>query len=162
MINASRLGLQIAVSLAGLVPVYAGSSGAIVGLDFFSLSGGESAESHVRYLSGLLLGIGLMFWSCVPRIETKTIIFRTLTLIVFAGGLARLAGLGDWTPTGVTIFALIMELIVTPLLCFWQAQVAAQAAYVSENETLLRASSEYGAMPPKKERRRSHPSTGSG
>ncbi|MEZ0170256.1 hypothetical protein [Microvirga sp. TS319] len=40
-----------------------------------------SAESHFRFLSDLLLGIGLCFWSTLPPIEDKTRRFRLLTLL---------------------------------------------------------------------------------
>ena len=54
--------LQVAVALAGLVPVSAGALGAVDRL-------GLHAGSHGRYLSGLLLAIGLIFWWTVPAIE---------------------------------------------------------------------------------------------
>ena len=49
------------------------------------------SATHAAYLSGLLLGIGLGFWSLIPRIETEGRIFTLLTGIVMLGGLARLA-----------------------------------------------------------------------
>jgi hypothetical protein len=88
-----------------------------------------SADSHFRYLSGLHMGIGILFWTCVPGIEAKTTLFRFLTLVVALGGLARLLG---WALTGLPSFlmlaALAVELLVTPLLCLWQARVAARAS----------------------------------
>lgn len=119
MIN-KRL-LQICVAIAGLVPVAAG----VWGL-FGGLHGSDAGlMSQERYLSGLLLGIGLVFWSTVPGIETKGATFRLLTLIVVAGGLCRLIGvaLGDGL-SGSVVGPLAMELAVTPLLCLWQARLA--------------------------------------
>jgi hypothetical protein len=118
--------LQIAVAIGGLVPVSAGLAGILLGPD---LSGTTAAsldlDSHFRYLSGLLLGIGLAFWSTVPGIERKGTIFRLLTVIVFTGGLARLYGVFVYGLPGYPmIFALGMELVVTPLLCLWQARLA--------------------------------------
>jgi hypothetical protein len=84
-----------------------------------------SAESHFRFLSGLLLGIGLCFWSTLPAIEAKTNRFRLLTLLIVIGGLGRLVGLGlTGLPSLFMIGGLIMELIVTPVLCLWQTRVA--------------------------------------
>jgi len=54
---------------------------------------GIGADSHFRYLSGLLLGIGLGFWSTIPRIEANGDRFRLLSFIVVAGGLARFTSL---------------------------------------------------------------------
>jgi len=124
-----RRALQRVVALAGLVPVLGGLYGVLFGQA--GLGGGAfdiSTDSHFRYLSGLLLGIGLMFWSTIPGIETKTSLFRFLTMIVVLGGLARLLGL--WLtglPSLTMLAALGMELVVTPLLCLWQIRVANRA-----------------------------------
>ena len=82
-------------------------------------------DSHVRYLSGLLLAIGLTFWSSIPRIEDRTTLVRLLTAMVVLGGLARAIGfsVSGWPGTGMA-FGLAMELVVTPLLCLWQGRVA--------------------------------------
>lgn len=122
--------LQRAVAVATLVPVIAGGFGVLFGLRV--LTGdtvGVSADSHVRYLSGLLLGIGLLFWYTLPRIEEHTGLFRFLTLIVVLGGLSRLAGLFvTGIPSLGMLGGLVMELVVTPLLCLWQTRVANRAA----------------------------------
>jgi hypothetical protein len=119
----AKLLLQIAVGAGGFVPVSAGFAGMMLGP---AITGPEPAsidlDSHFRYLSGLLFGIGLAFWSTIPTIERRGQLFRILTAIVFIGGLARLYGIAlhGW-PGGPMIFGLIMELAVTPLLCIWQA-----------------------------------------
>ena len=118
--------LQQVVAVAAAVPVVAGLFGVLFG---HGITGDQnpsvSADSHFRFLSGLLLGIGLCFWSTVPSIEEKTTFFRFLTLIIVLGGLARLLGL--WItglPSLFMLLALFLELIVTPALCFWQTRVA--------------------------------------
>jgi len=84
-----------------------------------------SAESHFRYLSGLLLGIGLGFWSTLPSIEIRTGRFRLLTLLVVIGGLSRLIGLAlTGVPSLFMLGGLIVELVVAPVLCLWQTRVA--------------------------------------
>lgn len=116
--------LQIAFALAGLVPVTAGAAGALCPEALF-FAHRPSALTHGAYLSGLLLGIGLAFWSLVPTIERQTRAITILTAIVVLGGLARLvlaARLGAWGPS-VTL-PLVMELAVTPALCLWQHRVA--------------------------------------
>src|ERR1700712_5652597 len=89
-----RSWLQKVVGVAGLVPVCAGLYGVVFGT---ALTGDAtlsiSGDSHYRYLSGLLLGIGLLFWSGIPAIEVRRGRFQLLTLIVVVGGLARLGGL---------------------------------------------------------------------
>jgi hypothetical protein len=51
-----------------------------------------SGDSHYRYLSGLLLGIGLLFWSCIPGIEAKTGRSQCLTLSSSWAGWPALRG----------------------------------------------------------------------
>ncbi len=125
--------LQIAVAAGGIVPVSAGLAGVILGP---SMADGSiqatDLDSHFRYLSGLLLGIGLAFWGTVPGIERKGTVFKLLTAIVFTGGLARLYGvLTQGPPGGPMIFGLGMELVVTPLLCLWQARLASNTLHIN-------------------------------
>lgn len=125
MAGRERRWLQYAVAVAGIVPVAAGLTGALLGAgltgDRISITG----DSHYRYLSGLLLGLGLIGWSCIPAIEAKTGRLQLLTLIVVVGGLSRLLGLGlTGLPSFPMILALGMELAVTPLICLWQMRVA--------------------------------------
>ncbi|WP_368040548.1 DUF4345 domain-containing protein [Roseicella sp. DB1501] len=117
--------LQSAILVFGLVPVLAGLAGMILGAGFIADAADPSLDSHVRYLSGLLFGIGVAFWTSAPRIETMGSRFRLLTAVVFAGGLARLVGIVVvGIPSNSAVLALGMELVVTPLLCLWQARVA--------------------------------------
>lgn len=125
--NASteRRCLQVAVAVAGCVPVFAGAAGVLLGPHMTNDTASLGLDSHMRYLSGLLLGIGLVFWWNIPRIERAGALFRVLTLIVFIGGLARLFGMvTQGVPPGAMLFGLAMELGVTPALCWWQARVA--------------------------------------
>jgi len=123
--------LRVVVGIAGIVPVAAGLSGMIRGA---AMLGGHSVanltlDSHLRYLSGLLLAIGLGFWSTIPAIEGQTARFRLLTALVVVGGVGRLLGiLIEGLPPVPMLFGLAMELGVTPLLCLWQGRVARGAA----------------------------------
>jgi hypothetical protein len=114
--------------LAGIVPVSAGAAGVILGARMAG-GAGTDLDSHVRYLSGLLLGIGLVFWSMIPAIEQRGRLFRALTCIVAIGGFGRLLGLFVvGLPSPPMVAALGMELIVTPLLCLWQWRMATSPA----------------------------------
>ncbi len=127
-VDPERRRLQIAVCLACVVPISAGLAGMLTGVRFITPGASLDLDSHTRYLSGLLFGLGLIFLSCVPRIEETGDRFRLATVPVVIGGLARLLGvvLMGW-PTLPMSLALIMELIVTPGLAFWQSRVAARA-----------------------------------
>jgi hypothetical protein len=123
----SKRALQCAVALGGFVPVLAGLAGVVAGLamidDFQNVP--ISLDSHYRYLSGLLLGIGLLFWATIPDIEKKEKQFRLLTCIVVIGGSGRLWSLLTMgIPDKSMLFGLVMELVVTPLLAFWQYRLA--------------------------------------
>lgn len=119
--------LQIAVAIGTTVPIAAGAAGMLLGPRLLGPGavGSVDLDSHFRYLSGLLLGIGLGYLSTIPRIETHGGRFRLLTGIVVAGGAGRLLSLltiGPGSPA--MLAALCMELLVTPALALWQRRVA--------------------------------------
>ena len=112
--------LQAAVALAATLPIAAGAWNVLHGLN-----GADAwAINHERYLSGLLLAIGLGFWSTIADIEAKTARFRLLTFIVLIGGLCRLLGVAMGDPASPAVLvALAMELGVTPALCILQGRL---------------------------------------
>jgi hypothetical protein len=112
-----------------LIPVSAGIAGIYLGPQFVDAAVSITADSHFRYLSGLLFGIGLLFWSAIPRIEASGKLFRILTFLVFIGGLGRLWSLvAVGIPSLKMLSALAMELVVTPLLCWWQSRISKSRA----------------------------------
>jgi hypothetical protein len=114
--------LQAAILLACIVPLAAGLDGIRRGA---GVAADPGFDSHVRYLSGLLFGIGIAFAALTPRVETAGPVFRVLAAIVFVGGLARLwAAFAVGWPDAVMAGALVMELAVTPALALWQWRVA--------------------------------------
>jgi hypothetical protein len=119
--------LQILILLGALVPVYGGAVGVLRGAAAFGAWPGAAADSQTRYLSGLLLGVGLAYAACVPTIVRRTREIRLLTGLVLLGGLARLAGVFLAGSPGHMAWTLGMELFVAPALALWQARVAAQS-----------------------------------
>ena len=118
--SVGRRAAQASFAVAGIVPVVAGLWGV-----FHPFAGSVgSLLNHGRYLSGLLLAIGLAFWAAIPEIERLTTRIRVLTAVVVIGGVCRLLGvvMGDLLSPSVA-GALVMELGVTPLLCFWQSRL---------------------------------------
>jgi uncharacterized membrane protein YfcA len=124
--------LQVVVALGCVVPLLAGGSGIVHGPAMLHGAGNglpADLDSHFRYLSGLLLAIGIGFASCIPGIERKTARFRLLAFLVFTGGLGRLVSyLSVGAPGGGHMFGLAMELVVVLLLVLWQTRVAAAPA----------------------------------
>lgn len=123
--------LQIFIALGSTVPLLAGGAGMVLGADM--LSGvaepvPPDLDSHMRYLSGLLFGIGLGFLSCIPGIEGKGRRFHLLGAIVLIGGVGRALSLFDVGMPGLGHrFGLAMELGTVPLLMLWQWRVARRA-----------------------------------
>jgi len=118
--------LQILVAIACLVPLSAGSLGVLHGPGWVKgVAAPIDLDSHFRYLSGIFLGVGIAFASCVPAIERKGPRLRMLGCFVVLGGLARLFSLVSvGVPSFGHQFGLCMELGVTPALVAWQAHVA--------------------------------------
>jgi hypothetical protein len=117
--------LQASIAIAGIVPVGGGLWGVLGRMS----TTGALSTSNARYLSGLLLGIGLTFWIAIPTIERRGTIVRGLAAIVVLGGLARLAGavLVTGFPPSVSL-PLVMELGVTPLIALWRERVERRLA----------------------------------
>jgi hypothetical protein len=109
--------LPIAIRLAALVPILAGGAGALLGPAFLGEPAGPATASHLRYLSGLLLAVGLAAWWCAGDLAARRSTFCLLCGAVVLGGLARLGGLAiDGAPPWPHQLALVMELGVVPLL----------------------------------------------
>jgi hypothetical protein len=121
--------LQAILAVVSLIPLSAGLAGIWTGPHFYDLTASISADSHMRYLSGLLFGLGIVVWWIIPRVEKPSEAFGTLTAIVFVGGLARLWSLLHvGVPNGVMSSALFVELGLTPVLFFWHRRIARLSA----------------------------------
>ncbi|MGH6796069.1 MAG: DUF4345 domain-containing protein [Methylocella sp.] len=140
----SKRALQLAVAAGGFVPVGAGLAGMLKGPGMVDPRGGASihVDSHYRYLSGLLLGVGLGFWTTIPNIEREVRRFRLLAAIVMLGGIGRLYSLLIvGMPDPSMLFGLIMELGVTPLLAFWQYRLGSGLIDLGRRRALQRCRS---------------------
>jgi hypothetical protein len=122
--------LQISVALLTVVPILTGLAGVLHGLELLDAQASLSRDgnSHVHYLSGLLLAIGLGFWSTVPRIDAQGPRFRLLTALVLVGGLARLYGVAlAGLPAAAMVGGLVLELAITPALALWRERLERRA-----------------------------------
>jgi len=132
--------LQSTVAALALAPILAGAAGVLFGLGVFGAHADLplGADSHVRYLSGLILAIGLGFWTTVPRIEAQGPHFRILTGVVLIGGLARLYALARYgVPPRPMLAALAVELAVTPSLAIWRESLERKLARSPERTGVL-------------------------
>lgn len=120
--------LQIAFAFAGLVLVAFGLAGVFFGANFLDLSGNVVMDSYIRFLKGMLLAIGLIYWSAIPDIERHGERITLVTFILVLGAVPRLmAVIGHGVPTIGILVSLTGELIVAPLLWLWQRHVAGVA-----------------------------------
>jgi Domain of unknown function (DUF4345) len=121
--------LQIALALAGLVLVGFGLAGVFFGAYSVDLSGNVEMDSYVRFLKGMLLAIGLVYWSSIPDIERHGERISLVTFVLLLGAVPRLmAVIGHGVPTIGILVSLCGELIVAPLLWLWQRHVGGVAA----------------------------------
>lgn len=130
--------LQAVVGLACLVPLSAGLWGVALGPGW--LRGVDlvpvDLDSHFRYISGIFLGVGIGFMTCLRTIEARGDRFWLLGSLVVAGGLARLFSLITvGQPSNGHIFGLVMELGVVPCLMAWQAGFAGRWARAAAQRT---------------------------
>jgi hypothetical protein len=117
--------LQIAIAVAGLAGVGLGLTGVLFGTMYADLSGDVVLDSYVRFLKGVLLAIGLIYWSCIPQIERRGDRIALVTFILVFGTLSRLLTvIGHGVPTLGIIGNLVAGLILVPLLWLWQRHVA--------------------------------------
>src|SRR5450432_598836 len=117
--------LQIAVAVAGLAGVSLGLTGVVFGTLYADLSGDVVLDSYVRFLKGMLLAIGLIYWSCTPRIDRCGDRISLVTFILVAGTLARLMSvIGHGVPTVGIMSNVIAGLVFVPLLWLWQRHFA--------------------------------------
>jgi hypothetical protein len=116
--------LPFAIRLAACVPIMAGGAGAFLGAAFLGEAAGPATVSHMRYLSGLLLGLGLTALWCANDLDARGGTFVILCAVVTLGGCMRLAGLWlSGTPPWPHVAALVMELGVVPALWLWSRKV---------------------------------------
>jgi hypothetical protein len=121
-----RRAFQAIVLIASVVPISAGVAGVLDGPRMLHGVAATSPdlESHYRYLSGLLLGIGLAFVACVADLDRRDQLYRALSLIVIVGGLARLLGfLVHGIPGRAHQYAIVMELVIVPALLLWHTRI---------------------------------------
>ena len=119
--------LQAVMAVTLLLPLTAALSGVLVGPHFLGRPPviPTDLDSHFRYISGLFLGMLLLFASCIPHVERHGPRLRMLAFMVFIGGLFRFYSLvAIGTPSLGHLIGLGIELVELPLILVWQARLA--------------------------------------
>ncbi len=128
--------LQIALIILGLVPLITGVLG-MMGLSDPIYQGigvppNALLDSNLRFFAGLWFGLGCAVMWLVPRVESKTAVYRVLWGMIFVGGIGRLLsilyiGLPAAPFTAPFLGFTALEIIGSPLFILWQRRVAQQA-----------------------------------
>jgi hypothetical protein len=123
-----RRALQLVVLILSLLPLMVGTLGLLLGVEFYILASAAdpNLDSQFRFMSGWDVGLTIIVWWIVPRIEKETTLFRIVCLAVFLGGLGRVAA---WYFTGAPaapVMAVTAIELLVPVLIPWQAHVARQ------------------------------------
>jgi hypothetical protein len=125
----SRLALQIITGVLALIPIATGVVSMLGVKDpLYRPLGLPSApvlDSTLRFFGGVWLGLGLaLLWS-VPSIEQQGVLFRTVWIAIFLGGLGRLLSwLVIGPPPKSFIGFIVLEVVGAPLFIYWQYRVA--------------------------------------
>jgi hypothetical protein len=120
--------LQIAVAVAGLIGVGFGLAGVVFGIAFTDIFDDGAIDSSVRFYKGMLLAIGLIYWSCIPDIERRGERMSLVTFILVCGAASRLmVVIGHGVANLGMLLSLVAGLILVPLLWLWQRHVARAA-----------------------------------
>src|SRR5881227_3034068 len=120
--------LQMFVAIAGLIGVGFGLAGVVFGTAFVDIFDDGAIDSSVRFYKGMLLAIGLAYWSCIPEIERRGERMSLVTFILVCGAASRLmAVIGHGVANLGMVLSLIAGLILVPLLWLWQRHMEQQA-----------------------------------
>lgn len=123
--------LQAVMCVTLLLPLSAALAGTFGGPHFLGRPPviPTDLDSHFRYISGLFLGMLLLFVSCIPQVEQRGPRLRMLAFMVFIGGLFRFYSLvAIGTPSLGHLIGLGIELVELPLILVWQARLARRFA----------------------------------
>ncbi len=128
-------GLRVALVLAGLFTTFTGVNIAFGGIPtlgwqgvsgFFEVTDPGAfliQDSHVRFLGGVWLGIGLTLMMAPANLRRFQPALNLIFALIFLGGLARLGQLNFAVTFGPDIAgSLAAELIGMPVLYFWLAR----------------------------------------
>jgi len=90
---------------------------------------GAVVDNNFRFFGGVWAGVGLMLLYAVLRWESSVALIRFGALAIFVGGLGRVMPWfsGDMVPE-VMVPPIVLELVVMPLLVFWDSRIRAKQA----------------------------------
>lgn len=129
----ARIILRVVLALIGIVVVVLGLNVGLGGIRTLGWQGGGEfltvsdpalfavRDSHIRFIGGIWLGIGLVLAAGAVWFERLRVVLVAIAALVFVGGLTRLSG----TLSPDVLPSLALELIGFPLLGWWIARAKA-------------------------------------
>ena len=136
----NAIALRVVLILAGLIIIFTGVNTAFGGMltlgwqgqtTFFEVTDQHSylvQDSHIRFLGGLWMGIGLLFIFAARNVERQQNVLKFALVLIFLGGLARFSQMQlDITFGKEIVGSLVAELVGMPLLYFWLSRTLKKA-----------------------------------
>ncbi len=125
-----KLGLQIALGILSLIPLFFSVMGIMNGASFFMPDGGYPAaiDNQLRYLSAIYLLVTMLLWWAIPNIEKHGKMLAFICGAIFLGGLSRLISHLTVGPGIETQFAGMILELGSPIFLIWQRLVARKAS----------------------------------
>ena len=128
----SEIALRVLLVLGGAYVVFAGldfALGGIISLGWIDpplsstiadVAGFHIRDSHVRFIGGLYVGLGLVIIASAIWFQTMRITLLAVTMMFFVGGLARFSANMPEVLFGPRVRGgLALELIAMPILFYW-------------------------------------------
>lgn len=125
--------LRVAIALVGVGIVFLGLNVGLGGIRTLGWQGGTAPffsitdasifavrDSHVRFLGGVWLGVGLLMLAGSLAFQRLRTVLIALAAMIFVGGLARMSGYEPGLLFSPEIApSLFFEIVIAPLLAFW-------------------------------------------
>jgi hypothetical protein len=129
----SRRALQIVTGILGVIPISTGLVG-LLGLRDplyvrFGVVPNVVLDSNLRFFGGLWLGLGVVLFRTLPRIEREGALFRAMWGMIFLGGVGRLVSIVDaGFPPAPVLGVLALEIVGAPFFVLWHRRIERRAA----------------------------------
>lgn len=120
-----KLGLQIALGLFSLIPIYFAGIGLVHGGALLMPDGVTAAlDNQYRYNSGTYVAVSLLLWYIIPQIEKHFKLLAIVCIALVLGGIGRLISQNTvGAGTEQQFVGMIIE-FASPILLIWQQLVA--------------------------------------
>jgi Domain of unknown function (DUF4345) len=127
----ARRGLQVVLTIVGMVAVVAGSDTVLRGGDSVLNHGDVSAavDSELRFYAAWYVAAGVLMLKAVGRVESEALIVRAVGAAFFLAGSARLLSLVTvGRPHAFALVLMVLEFVIPVVTVPWQAAVARSSA----------------------------------